>query len=126
MDTIAARSQQSGKINRRVVWAYLAASLGSMLLSNWALSIPGTALDWDIWILLGPIGLIGFTTFFAASWLTTATFVFYYLLATLALAICLHLAHKMAGIRRYLAIAAMVLIWLLCAYHNLYVFAWAA
>jgi hypothetical protein len=126
MDTITARSQPSGRTKRNLVAAYIVASLASILLSNWALSIPGTALDWEFWILLGPIGLIGFTTFFADPWLTTATFVLYYLLATLALAVCLHFAHKTAGFRRYLAIAAIVFVWLICAYHNLYVFAWAA
>lgn len=111
-------------MNRNVALVYLSASLASLLLSNWALLQSHGY--FNLWIALGPIGLIGFATFSAASWLTPAVIVLYYVLATLALAVCLHFARGTTGIRRYLAVAAMVLVWLICAYHNLYVLSWAA
>lgn len=111
-------------MNRYVVGTYVVASLASLLLSNWALLQSHG--NFTLWIVLGPVGLIGFAAFSAPSWLTPATFVFYYVLATLALAVCLHFAQKTTGIRKILAIAAMVVTWLLCAYHNLYLLSWAA
>ena len=114
-------------MNRYVVWTYFSASLASILLSNVALlQTERAALNFLLWIALGPVGLIGFAAFPTASWVTPAKIVLYYVFATGALVVCLHFAQKTTGIRKYLAIAAMVLIWLLCAYHNLEALSWAA
>ena len=112
---------------KRIIVGYFAASVAAMLLSDWALSPPTrTALGFLLWVVLGPIGVVGFATLDVSDAMWPIENGLYYLAATGALGSCLWLIRGKSSAHRRIGKIAMVLIWLTCSYYVMSFLGWAA
>jgi hypothetical protein len=98
-----------------------------MLVSDWALTTrPYAALGFLLWIVSGPIGILGFATLDISDVMWPIKNGLYYLAATAGLGACLWFIQGKSGLHRRIGKAVMILIWLACSAYVMEFLSWAA